>query len=218
MKRLFLTACAGLLAAAMATPSVAADLPRPVYKGPAYVAPVFTWTGFYVGINGGYGMGTSDWNPGPEFEIKGWLVGGTLGYNLQTGNFVWGVEADIDWTNIKGDSGCMGGGRCETSITWLATGRGRIGYAFDRFLPYITGGAAYGQVKMDPPGAGDDSEGRFGWTVGAGVEWAFAPAWSAKLEYLYVDLGTMSCSIAACGGRESDNKLNIFRGGINYRF
>src|ERR1044071_4195741 len=109
MKRLILAACAGLLAAAMATPSVAADLgPRPVFKGPAYIAPVFTWTGFYVGINGGYGWGDSDWNPGPpSFDTKGWLAGGTIGYNLQTGSFVWGIEADFDWSNMKGSRGAV---------------------------------------------------------------------------------------------------------------
>jgi outer membrane immunogenic protein len=221
MRRFILTACAGLLVAAMATPSMAADLPpRPVYKGPAYVAPIFTWSGFYIGINGGYGWGTANWDPGPEMGINGGLVGGTLGYNIQTGNFVWGIEGDLDWTGIKGDSHCMGGGTCETSIPWLGTVRGRIGYAFDRFLPFITGGAAIGSVKMDPPGNGDDSETRFGWTVGAGVEWAFLAGWSAKIEYLYVDLGTASCDIGACGagGRDVDVTTSLVRAGLNYRF
>src|SRR5665647_2068152 len=99
MKRFLLTVGAGLLAAAMVSPSFAADLPRPAYKAPIYVAP-FSWSGFYVGINGGYGWGKSSWsnavaNTG-DFTIKGPLVGGTLGYNLQTGSFVWGLEADGD--------------------------------------------------------------------------------------------------------------------------
>ena len=213
MKRLILAVCAGLLAATMASPSSAADLPRPIYKGPAFVAPVFTWTGFYIGINGGYGFGSSNWDPGPGFDTDGWLVGGTLGYNLQTGNFVWGIEADLDYSNMKGKSAGV-----ETKVAWFGTLRGRIGYAFDRFLPYITGGAAAAQITMDT-GAGDDKDTQIGWTIGAGVEWAFLANWSAKLEYLYADLGKADCDIAACGaGTDVSFKTSIIRGGINYRF
>jgi outer membrane immunogenic protein len=216
MKRLVLAACAGLAAAAMATPSIAADLgPRPVYKGPAFVAPVFTWTGFYIGANAGYGWGTSRWDPLVSFDTTGWLVGGTLGYNVQMGSVVFGVEGDIAWSNMKGDFF----GVLETKVPWFGTARGRIGYAFDRFLPYITGGLAVGKVEMEVAGAGRDSETRYGWTVGAGVEWAFLANWSAKIEYLYADLGSASCDLAVCGGVvDVDFKTNIVRGGINYRF
>jgi outer membrane immunogenic protein len=213
MKRFILAVCAGLLAAAMATPSGAADLRRPVYKGPAFVAPVFTWTGFYVGINGGYGFGNSNWDPGPNFDTNGWLVGGTIGYNLQTGNFVWGLEADLDYSNMKGDSGGV-----ETRVSYFGTARGRIGYAFDRFMPYLTGGAAFAQIKMDA-GAGDDKDNQIGWTIGGGVEWAFLANWSAKLEYLYADLGEAECGAGACGvATDVRFKTSIIRGGINYRF
>src|SRR6185437_2529291 len=105
MKRLILAAGAGLLALAMAGPSSAADLPRPAYKAPAYVAAPFSWSGFYVGINGGYGWGTSSWSNGAvfgNFDTKGYLAGGTLGYNLQTGVWVWGLEADLDYSTLKG--------------------------------------------------------------------------------------------------------------------
>jgi outer membrane immunogenic protein len=204
MKRFILAACAGLLAIAMASPSNAADLPRPVYKGPAFVAPVFTWTGFYVGINAGYGSGNID--------TDGFLIGGTLGYNLQTGSFVWGIEADLDYSAMKGS-----GGGVETKVPWFGTVRGRIGYAFDRFMPYITGGLAAGQIKMDT-GAGTDKETKYGWTIGAGVEWAFLASWSAKIEYLYADLGEASCGVAACAGTDVSFKTNIIRGGLNYRF
>lgn len=225
MKRFTFAACAGLLAAAMAAPSFAADLPRPAYKAPIYVAP-FSWSGFYVGINGGYGWGWSEWTNAamsPGIEVKGALAGGTIGYNLQTGAFVWGLEGDLDYSWMKGTGtsaagACIGTG-CETRNTWLATGRGRIGYAWDRWLPYITGGAAYGNVKMTVPGGASEDKSKFGWTLGGGVEYAFLAGWSAKLEYLYVDLGKTTCGAATCG-IDTDVKFHtsIARAGLNYRF
>jgi outer membrane immunogenic protein len=225
MKRFILTACAGLFAAAVALPSFAADLPRPSYKSPVYspdyyVAP-FSWTGFYVGLNGGYGFGKSNWTnttgTSGDFDIKGGLVGGTLGYNMQTGVWVWGLETDIDASWIKGN-GC-GGGFCETRNSWLATARGRIGYAWDRWLPYLTGGAAFGDIKMTPFAAASESKIKVGWTAGVGVEYAFMGAWSAKIEYLYADLGKATCGAVTCG-LASDVKFNtsIVRAGVNYRF
>ena len=223
MKRFLLTVGAGLLAAAMVSPSFAADLPRPAYKAPIYVAP-FSWSGFYVGINGGYGWGKSSWqNTGAntgDFTIKGPLVGGTLGYNLQTGSFVWGLEADADISFIKGSTtvNCAGAG-CETRNRWLATGRGRIGYAWDRFLPYLTGGVAFGDIKMTNPAGASETKTKVGWTAGAGLEYAFMGPWSAKIEYLYVDLGKATCGAATCG-LDTDVKFNAHIGkiGVNYRF
>ena len=134
MKRYILAACAGLLVAVVATPSFAADLPRPAYKAPfkatknpVYVAP-FSWTGFYVGINGGYGLGKSSWTTAVgstgDFDVKGALVGGTVGYNLQTGGWVWGIEADGAASWIQGTGPACGG--CETRNNWLITGRGSM--------------------------------------------------------------------------------------------
>jgi outer membrane immunogenic protein len=223
MKRFILTASAGLLAAAMASPSFAADMPRPAYKNPVYVAP-FSWTGFYVGINGGYGFGKSTWTnlagTTGDFNVKGALAGGTVGYNMQTGVWVWGLEADWDYSWMKGTETTLCGGLgCTTRLTWLATGRGRIGYAWDRFLPYITGGAAFGNIKMTTPIDISETKTKLGWTLGAGVEYAFLGAWSAKLEYLYVDLGKTTCGAATCGV-DTDVKFraNIVRAGVNYRF
>ena len=228
MKRFILTACAGLLAAAVASPSFAADLARPpIYKAPAapYIVP-FSWSGFYVGVNGGYGWGTSDWTieatalSTGDFDVNGALVGVTLGYNLQTGNWVWGVEGDLDASWIKGTETtfCALPG-CETRNDWLATGRARIGYAWNRFLPYITGGIAAGDIKMTTPALTSETDTQVGWTAGAGVEWAFTGAWSAKFEYLYADLGTATCDAVTCGTpMDVSLKLNLIRAGINYRF
>jgi len=221
MKRLILAIFAGLLAVAVAAPSFAADLPRPVYKAQpgVYVAP-FSWTGFYLGINGGYGWGKTSWsNVGGttgDFNVNGGLIGGTAGYNLQTGNYVWGLEGDVDYTNIKGTN--VACGPCETQNNWLGTGRARLGFALDRWLPFITGGAAFGNIKSNFAG-GSDNKTKVGWTVGGGVEYAFLGPWSAKVEYLYADLGKATCGTTVCGiDTDVAFKTNIVRAGVNYRF
>jgi len=119
-------------------------------------APV-NWSGYYIGVNGGYGLGTSNWGAAGAsigaFDTSGLLVGGTLGYNLQAGAFVFGVGADDDWTNHHGGSPnayCSSvtvSATCETKSTWLATGRIRMGYAFDRVHIYGTGGIAFGDIQ-----------------------------------------------------------------------
>ena len=227
MKRLPMTMYVGLFVAAMAAPSFAADLPRPSYKAPIYSVPGYSWTGFYAGINGGYGFGTSNWsgvgNSGST-KPKGALAGITLGYNLQTGSWVWGLEGDVDYSWVKGSDSagtgvCTGAG-CETRNTWLGTARGRIGYAgWDRWLPYITGGAAFGGIKMTPNTGVSETKTKFGWTVGGGLEYAILTNWTTKIEYLYADLGTVQCSAAACGTTTDVSfKEHIVRLGLNYRF
>ena len=129
----------------------AADVPikAPYYKGaPHSVVSYYNWTGFYAGVNAGYGWGSSDWSaPAASIKPKGFLAGGTLGYNWQSGAIVYGIEGDFDWSDVKASVACAGVLTCETSSSWLATFRGRVGYAFDRWLPYVTGGGAYGRVK-----------------------------------------------------------------------
>jgi outer membrane immunogenic protein len=219
MKRHVLKLCLALVGVAIAVPSFAADLPRPAYKAPLYVAP-FSWSGFYVGLNAGYGWGKSTWTNAlgttADFNVKGFVGGGTLGYNLQTGVWVFGLEGDIDYSAIKGSAPLC----CETRNNWLGTGRLRIGYAFDRWLPYLTGGGAFGNLKMSPlVGGTSESKTKFGWTGGLGVEYAFMSAWSAKLEYLYANLGKTTCSAATCGlETQVSFKTSIIRLGLNYRF
>ncbi len=223
MKRLLLAAL-GL--GALAMPALGADLPR---KAPPYIAPAFSWTGFYVGINGGYGWGNSNWTDTVtgastgNFNISGGLAGGTLGYNLQTGSWVWGLETDLDWANIKGTTNfaACGGGSCTTSDSWLGTFRGRIGYAFDRWMLFATGGLAYGDIKISSGAGGSGSANRVGWTAGGGVEFAISGPWSAKIEYLYADLGKPTCDTTCNGGGDPFTvtfKTNIVRAGVNYRF
>ena len=226
MKRLPMTISIGLFVAAMAAPVFAADLSRPVYKTPVYSMPGYNWTGFYAGINGGYGFGKSDWTgtgATAGTSPKGALAGGTLGYNLQTGSMVWGLEGDIDYSWMKGSAvgtGACAGIGCETRNSWFGTARARVGYAgWDRWLPYFTGGAAFGNVKTTSAAAVSEDKTRIGWTVGAGIEYALMTNWSTKLEYLYADLGKSDCSVAACGtATEVSFKANIVRVGLNYRF
>jgi outer membrane immunogenic protein len=213
MKRFTLAAAAALLAAAV-LPAMAADLPIP-YKAPAPSAAPFNWTGFYVGINGGYGWGTSNWASTSDFNMTGAMVGGTAGYNLQMSQFVVGFEGDVDASWIKGTDATA---CCETKNSWFATARGRLGYAMERFMPFVTAGGAFGDLKMTSA-LGSETATRTGWTAGGGIEYAFMGAWSAKLEYLYADLGKASCSAATCGvATDVSFKTSIVRGGVNYHF
>ncbi len=217
MKRFVLAAAAVALSIGAAN---AADMRGPAMpaKAPAYVAPIYNWTGFYAGLNGGGGWGhasvSGPLSTGGDFNTSGGLIGGTLGYNYQVGQAVFGLEGDIDWANIKGSATCAAGVTCEAKNTWLGTARGRIGYAFDRFMPYVTGGLAVGDVKTEATGLGSASTTKAGWTLGGGVEAAIAGPWTVKAEYLYVDLKNAS----APAGSSTDFRTNVVRGGINYRF
>jgi outer membrane immunogenic protein len=219
----FLAGCviAGGLAAAPC--AVAADLSlAPLYKAPpAPVPQTFNWTGFYLGANGGGGWGHSWWNgQGTGVGLPGGQAGGTLGYNYQVGKVVFGAEGDIDWSRFTGTSGstlCPG---CSTSDSWLSTARGRIGYSFDRVMPYVTGGLAVGDIAAAAPGLPGATSTNAGWALGAGLEVALPGNWSAKAEYLRVDLGHFDCG-ANCGVTPTDNvslSENVFRAGVNYHF
>jgi outer membrane immunogenic protein len=227
MKRI-LAAGAGLVALiAFASPSGAADLGRraEMPRAPApYMAPYYNWSGFYAGINGGYGWGSSSWDglgaPTGDFDVSGGVIGGTLGVNYQISQAVFGLEGDLDWSNIRGTTvtNCPLG--CQTRNDWLGTVRGRAGIAFDRFLPYVTGGVAFGNVKANMPGFPGGSDTKAGWTLGAGVEFAVAGNVTAKVEYLHVSLGSFDCGVS-CSGIAPDNvdfHANLIRGGLNFRF
>ncbi len=194
------------------------------YREP-YVAPAPGWSGFYVGLNAGYGWGTTDWNSSVTAgsnSPSGGLFGGTIGFNGQSGAFVFGVEGDVagNWmrdANSIGTGICSAPG-CGIQTSWFATARGRVGYAFDRALFYATAGGAFGDVQMMANG-GTATVDRTGWTAGVGLEYAILGPWSAKAEYLYADLGSASCGAATCGIDTTVTfKTNIIRLGVNYRF
>jgi outer membrane immunogenic protein len=226
MKRILLSGI--VLAFAAAAPANAADLPRaapPVVKAPVVAPPsVYDWSGFYLGINGGYGWGISSFDglAGTlgNFNTTGWVAGGTAGYNLQYGRVVFGAEADADWSNINGSAACAGGfAGCQVKNDWLGTARGRLGFAFDRFLPFVTGGLAVGDIKANVPGFGSATTTNAGWTAGGGLEVALGTNWTAKAEYLRVDLGSLNCGTACTGTTSNvDFTTNLVRGGLNYKF
>ncbi|MGJ5205139.1 outer membrane protein [Bradyrhizobium sp. HKCCYLR20261] len=217
MKKILLATVA---LAALAAPAAAADLAaRPTYTKAPVLAPVELWTGFYIGAMGGYA--TTD--NGGLLSPKGGLVGGTVGYNWQSANWVFGLEADAAWADIKDSVGGVvpGFGAVSVASKMDATGtvRGRIGYAFGPTLLYATGGYAWADNKITLSALGvgvSDSQFLSGWTVGAGGEWMFAPKWSVKAEYLYKSFGSKSYFGGALPS--GDLNLHTVQVGVNYHF
>lgn len=206
----------------------AADIARPAQ--PAAVlqpSPVYNWSGFYAGLDGGYAWGWSRWSDPlagtSSAHLGGALLGGHLGYNWQAGSLVYGLETDAAWANLNGSQGSgvafCGTGPCDTKQNWIGTTRGRIGYAFGSFLPYLTAGAAYGDVQTTVPW-GSASSTRLGWSAGAGLEVGLKKNWSAKFEFLHLDLGTASFFDAASNASSVSVpvKDNLMRAGISYHW
>jgi outer membrane immunogenic protein len=202
----FLLCGAALVALVAAAPASAADIPvrGPLYKAAPPPPPVFNWTGFYIGAHVGYGW-TYHW-PGLPAEPDGIFGGLQVGYNWQISrNWVVGIEADIAATDISANVGGF-----DSSLDYIGTVRGRVGYAWDRTLLYVTGGYAYGDNNINGSSNTHD-----GWVIGAGVEWAFAPNWSAKLEYLHIELDS---KFYPSIGSAQDLETNLVKLGVNYRF
>ncbi len=218
---------ASLAAVALAAPAFAADMP---VKAAVKAAPIYNWNGFYVGAAGGWGWGrtnhtdlvTPPFDRGP-WNIDGGILGGTIGYNWQMNQWVFGLEGDGSWAHIHKDflGVFCSTGLCFTDIRALGTLRARAGIAMNNWLFYATGGAAVADVRAgiygcDPISCISDTT-RWGWTGGTGVEWGFAPQWSAKLEYLYVDLGNKVNYSTGFDNTVSVTS-SIVRGGINFHF
>jgi outer membrane immunogenic protein len=241
MKRIFI---AGMLSLVAAASAFAADLPpSPPPRAPvAYVpvvVPVYNWGGIYFGVNGGWGFGKAKWTanaiggfPGISSSVSdnGGIVGPTLGVNWQAGALVFGVEGDWDYSGINTGTTatiCTFSGTCQTGNNWLATLRGRVGYAVDRVLFYGTGGGVFGNAQTTFNGV-QTTHTQAGWTAGLGVEVAFAQNWTAKVEYLYANLGTgnLNCSTLACTTLSGAPAIpvsvgltdNLIRAGVNYKF
>jgi outer membrane immunogenic protein len=261
-----------LAALGMVGAAEAADLPaEPVYKGGPLIVPVYDWTGFYLGISGGYSRG----NAANTYAITGFapvagstrmdggVFGGQAGFNWQANrNFVVGLEVDLQgtWQNGTDNPPAVSTTTCAAAIPictvttnvvgvdqklrWFGTARGRVGFLpFDHVMLYVTGGAAFGEIESNPTvmntavftnngvpfasftqvASGTAINTHAGWTVGGGSEWVLSGPWTAKLEYLFVDLGTVTNTLVGGGAvptvvASSHVRDNIVRIGLNYRF
>ncbi|SHN64561.1 outer membrane immunogenic protein [Bradyrhizobium erythrophlei] len=240
MKNIILGAVSALLLGT--TTGLAADLP---VKAPPPVV-IYDWTGFYIGVSGGGSLGGSNHvDPAGQnltadgFNLKGGLVGGTIGYNWQVSSFVLGFEGDLSWVgeygnhddnnNITNNGSSLFADQTFKSFTkenWLGTARVRAGYAVNNLLFYGTGGWAGAGVDAGIKNLASNatvfssSSTRNGWVAGAGLEWGFAPNWSTKFELLYTKFDDKGFVTALGDGTRSAVTLDdyIFRVGINYRF
>ncbi len=199
MKKILLSGVA-LAALFVAAPAIAADVPvrqqQPYYK--AAPAPVFNWTGFYFGGHVGYGWGDADL--AATGNVDGFLGGLQAGYNWQfSRNIVFGIEADISGTDMNNDNAAA------AHIDYLGTLRARLGYAWDRSMLYGTGGLAWN--RSSNLGFHDTDT---GYALGLGFEWAFAPSWSAKVEYMYYNFD----NVTTIGNTD----ISTIKLGLNYRF
>jgi len=231
MKRILL---AGLAAGAWTSCALAADLgpytppppPRaePIYE-PVREHDAWNWQGLYFGANAGYGWGNDNsaryGGAGGSLNPDGWFGGGQIGYNAQFNWLVLGLEADLQGADIS-DATALNGGfaNVQTDIDWFSTVRGRIGYAAGSTLVYFTGGWAFADLdqSITTPGVSmSKDEIASGYTLGGGIEWKFAPNWSLKTEYLYVDLGDQTLS-GPSGTYTTDTDFHTVRAGVNFHF
>jgi outer membrane immunogenic protein len=213
MTRLLL---AGLLATTAFSAAHAADLPR---RGPAAApvfasAPIFTWTGFYVGLNAGAGWGEFT-KAGNGIDPKAGFVGGLqVGYNQQFGQFVAGLEADYNFADLKGRNAAFTRGELNS----FGTIRGRLGVAFDRALVYATGGYALGNAEVKLANGIKDDKMHSGYTLGGGLEYAFTPNISMKAEYLWLKFEDKTYFSNTVNAGKAGLDANVVRAGLNYRF
>jgi outer membrane immunogenic protein len=207
--KICLIAVASLVGSSLAAAgtAAAADLPRgstPYYSKPTPTA--YNWSGLYAGVNAGY-----EWGKVTNLAVNpsGLMGGGQVGYNWQSGQFVFGGETDIQASGADDTFAPW-----KFSNPWFGTLRARAGFAMNNILIYGTLGLAYGELRGEVPGL-DESKTELGWTGGLGMEVGFAPNWSAKVEYLYMDLGDRAFSVT---GMDNGLQANILRFGVNYHF
>lgn len=215
---------------------LAADLPTTKAPPAPPPAPVFNWTGFYVGAHLGGAWDTDEFHFMPagtytHNSASSIFGGGQIGYNYQISSFVLGAEGDASWTHLASGAFCPNPYfTCSHEIDWLASLRARVGFTpIDRALIYVTGGAAFADVThhANPPGVspfvftGNYSSSQVGWALGGGLEYAFTNNWSAKIEYLYYGLGSSTAppgTLSAANSTRVSNGVETVSLGVNYHF
>ena len=207
MNRLVLGAAA-MIAAVWAASARAADLSYGS-RGPYTVNQplnIYSWAGPYLGGNLGYSWGSVDNNP---TKPSGFVGGAQAGYNWQSGSWVFGVEGDLELTGADDTFAPW-----KFSNPWFGTLRGRGGYSFNNVLFFGTAGLAFGELSGQTFGL-SESHTTAGWTAGVGAEVGLAPNWSAKIEYLYIDLSSSQFAIT---GMSNGYRFGVVRAGVNYHF
>jgi outer membrane immunogenic protein len=204
----FVWGAMALIAAGWTVPARAADLygSRAPYTLKQTQFGPDSWAGPYLGGNLGYAWGSVANNP---TKPSGFVGGVQAGYNWQNGPFVFGIEGDIQATGAEDTFAPW-----KFSNPWFGTVRGRAGYAFNNVLFFGTGGLAFGELRATTFGV-TESHTNAGWTLGVGAEMGFAPSWSAKVEYLYVDLANSNFVIT---GASNGYRFGLIRAGVNYHF
>jgi outer membrane immunogenic protein len=201
----------------------AADAVDQIPAAPAAVeeVQVFTWSGPYVGMHGGYGWSDSSFDvgggPSLDADLNGGLLGAFVGYNYQfSNNWVVGIEADVEHNWNEED---IGGG-ADARTEWQGSVRARVGYAFDQTLVYATGGWAGARGEISVPGFGSEKEMLNGYTVGAGIEHAFTDMIFARVEYRYTDFSDKTFDFSGAGGGtiDADIKQHAIRVGLGVKF
>ena len=209
MNRIVLGAVALIVGGGWTASAAAADLPYAPRAPYTVNQPlnVYSWAGPYLGANLGYAWGSVDFN---QTRPSGFEGGVQAGYNWQTGPWVFGVEGDIQATGADDTFAPW-----KFSNPWFGTVRGRAGYAFSNILFYGTGGLAFGELRGQTFGL-SESHTNAGWTLGLGAEVGLAPNWSAKIEYLFVDLS--DSNFTTITGISNGSRFGLVRGGVNYHF
>jgi outer membrane immunogenic protein len=207
MSRIVLGAAA-LVVAGWTASAQAADLPYAPHAPYTVNQPLnsYSWAGPYLGGNLGYGWGSVDHNP---TKPSGFVGGVQAGYNWQSGPWVFGAEGDIEATGAADTFAPW-----KFSNPWFGTLRGRVGYALSNILFYGTGGLAFGELRGQTFGV-SESHTNLGWTAGVGAEVGLTQKWSAKIEYLYVDLADSNFTIT---GVPNGSRFGLLRAGLNYHF